>query len=178
MRADDDLEVFLHGGDKSQVVTAKHGDVLHNVLVKAGVLREGDKEVFVFIGECEDALKHDDDSDDGEDDHKPVEVHLTLEVLDLRKHRHVHVHRCRRVAVEVNFGGKSKKHKFSPAATIGTVTEWTRRKFKLDPASAAEYVLQICGTTEQPRSGVHLGELVKSECALCFDLVKEVTPQG
>lgn len=178
MKASDDLEIFLHGADKPRVVTAGSGDVLRDVLVKAGVLREGDKEVFVFVGECDDSLRHGDDSDDGEDDHKPADLHLTLEVLDLRKHPHVHVHRCRRVAVEVNFGGKSKKHKFSPAATIGTVTEWARRKFKLDPASAAEYVLQICGTTEQPRSDVHLGELVKSECALCFDLVKEVTPQG
>jgi hypothetical protein len=178
MKANDDLEIFLHGGDKPQVVTAGYSDVLHEVLVKAGVLREGDKEVFVFVGECEDALSHGDDFNDGEDDHKPVEVHLTLEELDLRKHPHVHVHRCRRVAGEVNFGSKSKKHKFSPAATVGTVTEWARRKFRLDPASAAEYVLQICGTTEQPRSDVHLGELVKSECTLCFDLVKEVTPQG
>jgi hypothetical protein len=178
MKTSDDLEIFLHGADKPQVVTAGSGDVLHDVLVKAGVLREGDKEVFVFVGECDDALNHGGDSDDGEDDHKPVELHLTLEVLDLRRHRHVHVHRCRRIAVEVNFGGKSKKHKFSPAATVGTVTEWARRKFRLDPASASEYVLQICNTTEQPRSDVHLGQLVKAECALCFDLVKEVTPQG
>ena len=59
------------------------------------------------------------------------------------------------------------------------MTEWARHKFKLDPASAKEYVLQICGTTTQPRSDEHLGKLVAAPvCSLCFDLVKEVSPQG
>jgi hypothetical protein len=58
------------------------------------------------------------------------------------------------------------------------VTKWARRKFRIDNAVASEYVLQICGTTEVPRSDVHLGELVKNKCSLCFHLVKEVTPQG
>ncbi|MFZ3327502.1 MAG: hypothetical protein WA231_17175 [Methylocella sp.] len=82
--------------------------------------------------------------------------------------------------VEVNFGGKTKRHKFSPATTIAVVTEWARKKFpNLDAAAAAEYVLQICGTTAQPRSDEHLGELVAAAtCSICFDLVKEVTPQG
>ena len=54
-----------------------------------------------------------------------------------------------------------------------------RRKFHLDPAAAAEFVLQICGKTDQPRSDKHLGELVKpGTCSLCFEIVKEVTPQG
>jgi hypothetical protein len=180
MTTKDELEIFLHGAEKPKVVTAEGSDVLHDVLVAAGVVNKDDKEkLFVFVGECDESLKHPNDEEDGEDDHKPVEVHLTLEVLDLHKHRHIHVHRCKRVAVEVNFGGKTKKHKFSPAATVGTVTEWARRKFHLDPASAAEYVLQIRGTHDVPRSDVHLGELVKkNECSLCFDLVKEVTPQG
>lgn len=180
MTARDDFEIFLHGSEKPKVVTAKGSDVLHDVLVAAGVVKKDDKEeIFVFVGECDEALKHQHDDDGHEDEHQPVEVHLTLEVLDLHKHRHVHVHRCRRVAVDVNFGGKTKKHRFSPATTVGVVAEWARRKFHLDPASAAEYVLQICGTHETPRSDVHIGELTKKhECSLCFDLVKEVTPQG
>jgi hypothetical protein len=43
----------------------------------------------------------------------------------------------------------------------------------------SEFRLQICGTTDKPRDDVHLGELVEApKCAICFDLVKEVTPQG
>ena len=42
----------------------------------------------------------------------------------------------------------------------------------------ADYVLRACGTNEQPRSDTYLGELAPATCSLCFDLVKEVTPQG
>lgn len=176
----EELEIFLHRAEKPQVAAALPERILRDVLIESGHLAKGGEEVFVFVGECVEALHHPLDQEDGEDVHEPVDIKLTLAVLELDRHRHVHVHHCRRIAVEVNFMGKTKKHRFSPATTVGTVTEWARRKFYLDPASAAEYVLQICGTTEQPRSDVHLGELVKKkgECALCFDLVKEVTPQG
>jgi hypothetical protein len=79
----------------------------------------------------------------------------------------------------VNFGGKTKQRRFSPATTIAVVTAWARKKFKLDPVAASEYRLQICTTTNTPRDDVHLGELVEApKCAICFDLVKEITPQG
>jgi hypothetical protein len=91
----------------------------------------------------------------------------------------VHIHKCRHVAVEVNFNGETKRRRFSPAATIGVVSQWTRKKFHLDPAAAAEYLLQFCNSTKQPRSAEHLGELVEPpKCSVCFDLVKEITPQG
>ena len=120
-----------------------------------------------------------DETEDGEDEHAPVDVTLTLEVLELKRHRHMHVHRCRHVAVEVNFSGRTKRRKFSPAATIGVVTQWARKKFQLDPAAAAEYVLQLCSSTEQPRPDEHLGELVEPpKCSICFDLVKESHAAG
>ena len=91
----------------------------------------------------------------------------------------MHFHRCRHAEVEVNFGAKTKRRKFSPATTIGVVTQWARRKFHLDAAAASEYVLRLCNSTEQPRSDKHLGELVAPPtCFICFDLVAEVTPQG
>ena len=120
-----------------------------------------------------------DEVENGEDAHVPVDFSLTIEALELHRHRHVHVHKCRRVAVEVQFNGGTKRHRFSPATTIAVVTQWARRKFKLDPAAGAEYVLQICDTTNQPRPSEHLGELVEPPvCAICFKLVKEITPQG
>jgi hypothetical protein len=79
----------------------------------------------------------------------------------------------------VNFSKDTKRHKFSPNTTVGVATDWARRKFHLDPAVAAEYVLQLCGATVQPRSDEHLGDLVHGDgCSLCFDLVKELTPKG
>jgi hypothetical protein len=176
-----EIEVFLHGqGVKPKAATAVLGDALREVLIRGEMMQPGEGEIFVFVGECESALKEPLEIEDGTDEHEPVDIDLTLEVLEIHRHRHVHRHHCRHIAVEVNFLGKTKRHKFSPATTIAVVTEWARKKFpSLDAAAAAEFVLQICGTSAQPRSTDHLGELIAAAtCSICFDLVKEVTPQG
>jgi hypothetical protein len=172
------IEHFHHRqGVKPSVVTADPADTLREVLIRLGPLEQG---IFVFVGECDYALKESAEVEDGADEHEPVDIDLTLEVLEIVRHRHVHSHHCRHIAVEVNFGGDAKRHRFSPATTIGTVTQWARKKFpKLDPKAVAEYVLQIDGTSTQPRSDEHLGELVsKITCSICFNLVREETPQG
>jgi len=178
--ANQELELFVHSeGAKPKVVSAAPGEVLRDVLVRSGFIRPEQGEVSVFVGECDEALGEAEETEEGVDRHAPVDAGLTLEALELQRHRHIHCHRCRHIAVEVNFSGQTKRHKFSPAATVAVVTQWARKKFRLDPAAAAEYVLQICNTTDQPRSDVHLGELVQApKCSICFDLVKEVTPQG
>lgn len=175
-----ELEIFVHGqGVKPQVIVAALTDTLRDVLARSGVVREGQHDIFVFVGESDEALHETTDSSPGAETQAPVDANWTLERLDLRRHRHVHCHRCRHVVVDVNFGGHTKGRKFSPAATVGVVTRWARRVLHLDPAAAAEYVLRLCGSTEQPRPDKHLGELVHgATCSLCFDLVKEVTPQG
>jgi hypothetical protein len=176
----DPVRASRHIGIKPLVVTAALSDSLREVLIRAEMIAAGKDGIFVFVGECEEALKEPGEVEDGADQHEPVDIGLTLEVLEIHRHRHVHVHHCRHVVVEVNFGGKTKRHRFSPATTVGVVTEWGRKKFpNLDPAAVAEYVLEICGTTTQPRLTEHLGELVSATtCAICFNLVKEVTPQG
>jgi hypothetical protein len=153
--AHEELELFVHSqGAKPRVIKAPTGDVLRDVLIRF-------------------------ETEDGVDKHAPVDVTLTVEVLELKRHRHIHVHKCRHVAVEVNFNGKTKRRRFSPAATVGVVAHWARKKFHLDAAAAAEYVLQLCNSLDRPRPATHLGELTQPpKCAVCFDLVKEVTPQG
>jgi hypothetical protein len=175
-----ELEIFVHGhGAKPKVVGATPGEVLRDVLIRAEFITDGQDDLLVFLGECEQALGEADEIEDGADEHAPVDVLLTLEVLEIRPHHHVHCHRCRHIAVAVNFLGKTKRRRFSPAATVGIVAHWARKKFHLDTAVAAEYILQLCDGTEQPRSDKHLGELVTApHCSLCFDLVKEITPQG
>jgi hypothetical protein len=178
--AHEELELFVHGqGAKPRVIKASTGDVLRDVLIRFEIIREGQDGTLVFIGECEEAMVEADEIEDGIDKHAPVDVNLTVEVLELKRHRHVHVHKCRHIAVEVNFSGKTKRRRFSPATTVGIVAHWARKKFHLDAAAAAEYVLQLCNSTERPRPDKHLGELTEApKCAVCFDLVKEVTPQG
>jgi hypothetical protein len=175
-----ELEVFVHGeGSKPKVITASRGEILRDVLIRAEFIREGEDEVFVFLGECEEALNEGDEIEDGADRHAPVDVLVSLEVLEIEHHHHIHCHRCRHVAVGVNFLGQTKRHKFSPSTTVGVVSRWARNKFHLDSALADEFVLHICDTAEQPRSDKHLGELVNAgHCEICFDLIKEITPQG
>ena len=178
--AGEELELFIHSqGAKPKIAVAHSHETLKEVLVREEIIREGQDDVFIFVGEWEEALTEADAIEDGEDRHDPVDVLLTVEVLELHRHRHVHVHKCRRVRVGVNFNGQTKRHRFSPATTVAVVTRWARKKFKLDGAAGAEYVLRICNSEKQPRPGEHLGELVSAPaCELCFDLVKEITPQG
>lgn len=173
-----DFEIFVHAnGRKPVAVMVADDNVLADVLERIGLGEKELPDTTVSVGEAEDV--GDDDTDDRDDDHDAVDIRQTVAALRLRELRHVHVSRCRRVAVEVNFGGKDRRRKVRPAVTVGAMTRWARRVFKLDPASAAEYVLQLCGTTEQPRPDVHIGELTSAPtCSVCFDLVKEVTPQG
>jgi hypothetical protein len=174
------LEIFLHQADaKPKVVEAASTDILMEVLVRVGAATPEAADILVFVGEWDEALREPEDVEDGVDQHEPVDVTKSLDELDLEHRRHVHVHRCRHIVVKVNFMGKTKHHRFSPATTVATVTAWARKKFHIDEATASEYVLQFCGSTKQPRADQHLGELVTpGDCSLCFDLVKEVTPQG
>jgi hypothetical protein len=174
-----EIEHFVHApGGKPKVAIAAPGDTLRQVLIRLEVIREGPDELQIFVGECEEALREPDEVEDGADEHGPVDIDLTIAVLEIHRHRHVHVHKCRHVAVEVNFG-KTKRHRFSPNTTVGVAAEWARRKFHVDQALAAEYVLQLCNSLTQPRSTEHLGDLVDgTTCSICFDLVKEITPKG
>lgn len=176
--SDNQTEVFVHqAGQKPKVVVAGSADRLSEVLARAGVALGAD--LLVFVGECADALGEPVELENGADNHAPVDPDQTLERLGVREHRHVHCHRCRHVAVEVNYGSKTKRRSFSPAATVEIVTKWARRKFELTDSAGADWVLQICKSTDRPRPNVHLGELVHApDCQICFDLVKEITPQG
>jgi hypothetical protein len=174
------LELFLHGqGAKPRSVFAASNETLREALVRSGIIREGGDEILVFVGECEEALVEPAEVENGSDAHAPVDINLTVEILEIERHRHVHCHTCRHIAVEISFNGDTKHHKFSPATTIRTLTEWARRKFRLDPDASVDYVLEICDTTDKPRADKHLGELVKQGiCNLCFTIVKEINPQG
>jgi hypothetical protein len=168
-----DFEIFVHtNGRDPAVVKVTDDTVLASVLEDLGLTGKGDDDLIAFVGEFED------DAGD-EDAHEPVDRNRKIGELKLHQHRHVHVTRCKRVAVEVSYMGKTKHRKVSPAKTVGALTRWARKVFPLDPAAASEFVLQISGTDRQPRPGVHVGELTTAPvCAVSFDLVKEVTPQG
>ena len=172
-----DRDLFVHcRAAKPQVVRASADESLRQVFGRAGVVQEeGQDELFAFVGESGETLPL--DGDDGATDPGPVNPGLTVEELD-PQHCHVHCYSCRHVDVEVNFGGGTERRRFSPATTIDVATRWACRKFRLDEAAAAEYILRFCDASTQPRIDKYLGELAQEDHMLCFDLVAEVTPQG
>lgn len=172
-----DRELFVHcHGAKPQVVRASAGESLHRVFVRAGVVQEeGQDEFFAFVGESSEALPLNDAGNAAEQD--PVDPSLTVDELDPQQ-RHVHCYCCRHVDVGVNFHADTERSRFSPTTTIDVVTRWACRKFEIDDAAEADYVLRFSDVSTQPRSDKYLGELVQDTHVLCFDLVAEIIPQG
>lgn len=167
------LEIFLHGSGHPRAVTARLDETLKEVLARSDAL-PGDGQ-FVFIGESDDAIRH---IDADADVHESANIELTLEQLDLSKHKHVHTRAVHRVEVTVYFNGHHKRS-FSPAATIATVTAWAKERFHIDPSDGADLVLALRPSGKYPRPDEHLGELLEpGTCALEFDLARELTPQG
>lgn len=175
-----EIEHFVHApGMQPAVAKRAASERLRDVLASLHHLQGHDEPIYMFVGECDEALREADEVDDGADAHEPVDIELTLAVLEIERHRHIHAHHCRHIAVTVHYGGKSKRHRFSPNSTVGVATDWARAKYHLDPAISAEFVLQIVGSVVQPRSDQHLGDVVPTNvCSIEFDLVKELTPRG
>ena len=172
-------ELFLHCPDaKPQIIQAALDEKLLDVLVRAGALDDPQTDLLVFVGESDEAWRLPDAPEDRADQHGPVDAALLIQDLD-PQHQHIHCYSCSEVAVDVNFLDRTERRKFSPATTVGVVTTWACSKLGLDDAAATDCVLRICGTVEQPRPDKYLGELGQTKgCSLCFDLVKELTPQG
>ena len=162
-----DREFFVHcQRAKPQIIHAVLGDKLGDVLGRAGI--ESLADLHVFVGES-----------DGKNDHDPVDPDVPLDTLDVQQ-RHVHCYPCPDVVVDVKFRwARLSSGSSRPPRRFGVVTRQAHRKFLRNDAAASDYVLRLCGTNErQPRFDEYLGELVQASCSLCFDLVKEITPQG
>ena len=82
------IELFIHSQDeKPRVAVAGPHEVLRDVLVRAEVITEGQEDLLVFVGEWEEALNEPDEIEDGEDGQAPVDLSLTIEALELHRHR-------------------------------------------------------------------------------------------
>jgi hypothetical protein len=168
------VEFFLHGSGEPRAVSGRPEEVLKDVLVRLDAAPADGQ--FVFVGEALEEIRS---PEAEEDTHQPVDVELTLKVLDISRHKHVHTRAVRRVEVIVFFNANHHKHRFSPAATVTTVTSWAKKRFGIDPAAGADMVLAQRPSGSVPRPDEHLGELLAAGShVLEFDLVSEVTPQG
>jgi hypothetical protein len=129
---------------------------------------------FVFIGESVHALN---DPNLKADPHDGVDIALTLEILELHKHKHVHTRAVHHIEVAIQFDNQTHERQFSPATTIATVMTWAKNRFQIDSGSRTDLALTLKPNNERPGAEVHLGELLKSGSHLLeFDL--KLAPQS
>jgi hypothetical protein len=84
--ASEAIELIRSQGAKSKVAVAGSHEVLRDVLMRAEVITGGRK-LLVFVGEWEERLSKPGDIEDGEDAHQFVDITLTIETLEMHRHR-------------------------------------------------------------------------------------------
>ena len=110
-----------------------------------------------------------------------LELVLKIEEVGLNPRSRLHIHRCKEVEVTVNYNQDQQKKYFPPSATVEWVKEWAvgKDQYDISPVDAAEHVLKVCNSGEQPDGEVHIGTLVKfPDGTLCFDLVPKQRVEG
>ncbi|MHB8388661.1 MAG: ubiquitin family protein [Acidobacteriaceae bacterium] len=161
------INVFLQGEGIKDVVRLQlepHStglDVKRACASQFGVQMDGETAVFL------------------EDQEEPLDDTSTLESLAGKHGVRLHVHRCRRITVKVTYSSRTVEHVFGPGVTVGTVKRWAAKNLGITKEDAAELILQIVGTQEQPDVDVHIGTLsMCPACAVAFNLVPNLRIQG
>ncbi len=115
-----------------------------------------------------------------EDSEEPVDEHHRAKSHAESKQVKVHLHRCRHVTASVTYNDKVVEHRFIPGTTVDHVKRWAaEREFGMSRDDAAEHVLQIVRTDDQPTGRTHLGTLTTCpNCRVAFDLVPEKRING
>ena len=114
-----------------------------------------------------------------EDSDEPLADSATVESVAGKHGVRLHVHRCRRVGVKVAYSGRTVERVFGPGRTVGSVKNWAAKELGIPKEDAAELILQIAGTKDQPDVDVHIGTLAACPaCAIAFDLVPNPRIQG
>lgn len=168
------IEIFIHpAGEKPQITSVEASDTIAQALAKAGIVVSPEDHLFVAGSEDDNAEVVGDDDPD-----QPVLLSARVGDVGLTRHGHLHCHPCRRIQVTVR-KDETKTRKFAPTARVARVRRWALKAFGLSGQAASDFVLQLCDSDQRPRPNQHLSELAQSDtCSICFDLVKELTPQG
>ncbi len=166
----DQMELFIQGEGIPKITLVKLGpkDTVADIVQVAreyGLSVPEDSEVCVFV-ENTDVI---------------LELDMKIDEAGLTFRSHVHIHRCKSVEVAVNYNHDQKKGFFPPSATVDSVKEWAVAKdqYGLSPVDAAEHVLKVCSSGDQPDEEVHIGTLAKfPDGTVCFDLVAKQRVEG
>ncbi|MXZ23473.1 MAG: hypothetical protein F4Y80_01180 [Caldilineaceae bacterium SB0665_bin_21] len=110
-----------------------------------------------------------------------LDLDLKIDEAVLASRSRIHIHRCKEVEVTVNYNRDQTKGLFPPSATVDWVKEWAvgKDQYAMSPVDAAEHVLKVCNSGDQPDGEVHIGTLVKfPDGTVCFDLVPKQRIEG
>lgn len=114
-----------------------------------------------------------------EDQDEPLADGTIVQSLAGKHGVRLHVHRCPRIGVKVTYSARVIGGVFGPGRTVGTVKSWAAKELGIPREDAAELILQIANTHEQPDVDVHIGTLAACPvCAIAFDLVPNPRIQG
>ena len=168
--AADHIELFLQGEGIHKVTLVKvhPKDIVADIVKVAcehGLDIPEDSEVFIFV----------------ENTDVPLELDVKIDEAGLTDRSRVHIHRCKEVEVTINYRRDEKKGFFPPSATVDWVKEWAvgKDQYDMSPVDAAEHVLKVCNSGDQPDEDVHIGTLAKfPDGTLCFDLVPKQRVEG
>ena len=170
LSAPDQMELFIQGEGipKITLLKAHPKDTIADIVKLArdcGLSSPEDSEVYVFVENTDVTL----------------ELDVKVDEVGLDSRSRLHIHRCKVVEVTVNFNQDQKKGFFPPSATVEWVQEWAVAKdqYDMSPVDAAEHVLKLCDSGDQPDGEVHIGSLVKiPDGTLCFDLAPNQRVEG
>lgn len=112
---------------------------------------------------------------------EPLAPESTLEDAGVGDRANIHVGSCKKVTVPVRYNQQTKSYEVPSAATLESVYARAVSKgdgFGLGESDAAQYTLQVQGTTEQPDLSRHAGGFANDDCAAAFDLVLQDRFQG
>jgi hypothetical protein len=160
------INVFLQGEGIKDVVRLQLAPTstaldLKRACASHGVQANGETAVFV------------------EDSDEPLADSATVKSLAGKYGVRLHVHRCRRVGVKVTYSGRTVEDVFGPGRTVGSLKTRAAKELGIPKEDAAELILQIAGTHDQPDVDVHVGTLASCPaCAIAFDLVPNPRIQG
>lgn len=114
-----------------------------------------------------------------EDNSEPFAPDSVLVEIGVRARAHVYVGRCHNVDVTVRYVGDGKMEDFSPSVTIESVFAWATGKdgFDLTRDQQVKHALVVCGSTNEPHRGTHIGSLATA-CQLCLELGPKERFQG
>lgn len=92
---------------------------------------------------------------------------------------HLLTHRCREVKLTAGYAGHTAHLDVHVATLVSVVLKQAAHDLKIDPATAADLVIRVHGSTEDMVLTNPIGAyLDKGDCQLTVDLVHVVRPQG